>query len=161
MRPVPVLAAAAAALACLLGWEVIAEPEPLPGPVAVQVAVPPARAPDPLESDADSVENFAAAALARPLFRQDRRPPAADSPDAAPEEPPRLTGIIIGPNGRRAIFEDPSGRSKVAAPGDRVGRFTVAAIAPGQVSLTASEGERVLRPSHTKRTETPGTAAGK
>jgi hypothetical protein len=86
--------------------------------------------------------------LDRPLFSPDRRPaPVATAAAAvAVEEIPRLAGIITGPGGELAIFEDGSGHQHIAARGDQLGRFKIGTIAPGQVSLIASEGERVLRP---------------
>lgn len=152
MKPVQAFAGGAAALAALLCWEVLAvpaaPPDPVPPLAAEQAPVRPAT-----DAVLDNLDGYASTALARPLFRADRRPPNTDVRAAALDDPPRLTGIIIGPAGRRAIFEDPGGRARIAAEGDSLGRFKVAAITPGQVSLTASEGERVLRPSHTKRAD--------
>ena len=101
--------------------------------------------------DAGLVSAAAATALARPVFSPTRRPFA--EPDAAAPSPPakeavpRLAGIIISPSGRRAIFADAAGHAHTATEGGQVGRFTVRAIQPGQVTVTSSEGERVLRPS--------------
>ena len=101
--------------------------------------------------DAGLVSAAAATALARPVFSPTRRPAtepnATVAPPPAKDAVPRLAGIIISPSGRRAIFADAAGHAHTATEGGQVGRFTVSAIRPGQVTVTSSEGERVLRPS--------------
>ena len=88
--------------------------------------------------------------LGRPLFTPDPRPAAAapepPAAEAAATDLPRLAGVIVGPGRRSAIFADGAGKPRIAAEGASIGRFTVRAIAPGQVTVTSSEGESVLRP---------------
>jgi hypothetical protein len=100
--------------------------------------------------------------LERPLFDPDRRPPPqpAAAPAAAPPKPefPRLSGTVIGPSGRSAIFTDSEGHARVVGEGSVIGEFSIRAITPGQVILTSSAGERVLHPTFPK-TDTPTSSS--
>jgi len=112
--------------------------------------VAPVAAPTPAGLDIGMVRSAAAATTARPLFTRDRRPPTAREVQAAPaavEQLPRLAGIVVGPDGRRAIFADGAGRMRAAAEGTRVGPFAIKSISPGQVTVTTREGEQLVRPS--------------
>ena len=98
--------------------------------------------------------------LERPLFSADRRMPAAKEgpePGAAPgavfDGLPRLSGIVVGPAVRHAIFTDPNGKPVRVSIGAAIGRFTVRAIEPGQVTVIGTEGEQVLHPTFAKTTE--------
>jgi len=86
--------------------------------------------------------------LARPLFSPTRRPPPPEAAGADPAAaaPPRLAGVIIGPDGRRAIFDPAGGKPTVAAEGARIGGFTVTAIEADRVTVAGEGGTRVLRP---------------
>jgi hypothetical protein len=79
---------------------------------------------------------------------------------AAAAEFPRLSGVIVGPSGRSAIFTDSAGHARIATEGSPVGEFTIRTIAPGQVILTSSAGERVLHPSFPKAGGGPGAGSG-
>ncbi len=84
--------------------------------------------------------------LARPLFRRDRRPPApAEVAPVAAEAIPRLTAVLSGPFGDRAIFAGANGRSTVATVGSAVGGWTVQAIEGGAVLVSGRDGERTIR----------------
>ena len=80
---------------------------PAPTPERRQGAHPPspvARA-APEAEPGDVLQGWVATALERPLFRTDRRPPkGADEVARGGDEPLRLTGVITGPFGNRAIF---------------------------------------------------------
>jgi len=99
---------------------------------------PPATAQD----HSDRTDNWLATALARPLFSRDRRP--------TDEEPntgttfgslPRLTGVVIGPFGQRAIFAaTDGGRPTVLSVGKTLGEYTVEKIEPGGVTVSGPEG---------------------
>ncbi len=98
--------------------------------------------------------------LERPLFSADRRMPAAKEgpePGAAAgvvfDGLPRLSGIVVGPAARHAIFTDPNGKPVRVSIGAAIGRFTVRAIEPGQVTVIGTEGEQVLHPTFAKTTE--------
>ncbi len=86
-------------------------------------------------------------ALARPLFSPNRRPPSPASPDAKRSDgPPRLTAIVLSPNGRQAIFAPQGGgRAIRLSEGDRLENEVVWSIARGSVTLDGPTGRRVLR----------------
>ena len=104
----------------------------------------------PIKKQADDSSRWADAAVARPLFNQNRRRPA-DNPVAAVSAPyslPRLTGVIVGPAGGFAIFAGAaSGKPTIVRPGDRLGPAVVETIATGQVHLRGPNGLVVLRPA--------------
>jgi hypothetical protein len=154
----PALGALASVLACVLAWELLPAADdgadiapPRPEPVQARAAA---------DANIYPLNDIAGTLLGRPLFSPERRPaPPESSPAGAAEDIPRLTGIIIGPDGARAIFDDGSGRLKVAAQGDMLGRFKIGTIGFGQVSLIASEGERVLRPRFAGSAQASGALA--
>ncbi len=88
--------------------------------------------------------------LARPLFSSNRRPPklASGSRDLSSPEEARLSGILIGRFGRRAIFA-PTGGGKPLVLGENgaVNDSTIKSIEPGQVELANGA---VLKPSFDK-----------
>lgn len=85
------------------------------------------------------------AALARPLFTPDRRPPSPDAaaPAVALNAPPRLAGTLVSPGRRQAVFETAS-KPAVVGEGDRIDAWTVEAISPGKVTLAGPGGPRML-----------------
>lgn len=93
-----------------------------------------------------------AEALARPPFAPSRRPaqPVDDAKPADATEPPaahRLSGIIIGPNLRQAVFAPADrGRPLVLGEGERIDGETILAIAPDAVTLTGPTGPHRLLP---------------
>jgi hypothetical protein len=168
-------------LAGVLAWELAASPEPDAGadqrpgdqrpgdqrPVAATPVVRPGS-----ENVTPEPELTAAATIAegRPLFSHDRRPGdaghkvivAAGTSDTLP----RLSGVIVGPHGHRALFTDAAGKSRGATEGDPIGPYVVRVIQPGIVVLLGPEGERVLYTSFAKLpgaigsgSNTPGTEA--
>ncbi len=96
---------------------------------------------------ADQAERWIATALARPLFSPDRRPPP---PGGGPglAEIPRLSGILVTPAGRSAIFA-PAGASKpvVATEGTTLGAYVVKSIGPDEVTVVGPSGPRLLHPA--------------
>jgi hypothetical protein len=96
-----------------------------------------------------SPADFATAILARPLFRPDRHPfPTSDQEvSTAPVDLPRLTGILMSDDIRRAIFA-PEGADKaiVVAVGESVGDWRVQEIAADSVTMVGPDGTRRLRP---------------
>lgn len=146
----------AAVLSLALVWEFVAPDDEAP---PVEASVPAASAgPGTSKAaqpgfDGEALADIASTATARPLFSPTRRPSAAATTSASGTavsqgEIPRLTGVIIGPSGGWAIFAGADGKSHAAAAGDAVGAFKVLAIGPGVVTLTGSEGDRVLRPTY-------------
>ncbi len=146
MKALPMIAGFAVALTCILVWELWPSTDDAPditGPRTVPVHVP-----VDAEPDTDLLTDIAATLLERPLFSPNRRlAPTGFGSLGLAENLPRLSGIVTGPSGGTAIFDDGSGRAKAVAAGDSVGRFKIGDITPGQVSLIASEGGRVLRPN--------------
>jgi len=149
-----------AAMAALLAGAILLRPGSEPGaedtaaPVARQVvATAPAAAPPPRGTE--MTEHWVAAILERPLFSPGRRPPSPAPAAAAPAPPPayvapppRLSGVLIGPHGRSAIFAgEDGGKSVSVTEGGRIGAFIVQAIEAGQVMLHGPDGPRILRPS--------------
>ncbi len=91
--------------------------------------------------------------LARPLFRQNRRPPA-DTPVLIAGSPklPRLTGVVVSPAGGFAIFAGTEGgKPIIVQEGDRVGDVVIEAVAAGLVTLRGPGGLAVLHPSFGER----------
>jgi hypothetical protein len=149
MTPLPALGGIAVILGSILGWELMPPVDDAPEIAAARAA--PIKTAEAAGPGLGILSDLGATVLARPLFSPDRRlaPPGAPAQVAdIAEALPRLAAVIVGPHGGLAIFEDGSGRPRIAAEGDTVGHFKVGAIAPGQVSLIASEGERVLRPKY-------------
>ncbi len=136
----------------LLIWEILA-PDDAANTAAPALAPPRTASVEPPPPDNGVLSEAATTVLNRPLFSPDRRmaePAAAAAAATSPTaELPRLAGVIVGPSGRHAIFADTSGHPQVATEGSSIGRYTVQTIQPGQVTVTSSEGERVLRPSFT------------
>jgi len=97
-------------------------------------------------------------AQARPLFAASRRPanqPVDDSP-ATPLSLPRLTAVLSGPFGQRAIFAGPSGdKPLVVSAGDSVGIYRVLRIENGEVTLNGAGETRQLRPSFADAAPSP------
>jgi hypothetical protein len=99
--------------------------------------------------DAQSPADFAGAILARPLFRADRHPYVTNDEDVstAPVDLPRLAGILLATDLKRAIFApDGSDKAIVVSEGDNVGGWRVQEIAADSVTMTGPDGTRRIRP---------------
>jgi hypothetical protein len=128
--------------------------EPAAGPSETPVLHVPALLP------AADISAFAAT-LFRPLFREDRRPAAAPQATqsgieaAATSEPPpanRLIAVAIGPDRRAAILQLTAGGTAVLLQGEQTGGWTLADVAPDQVTLRAGErSARLLLPPAASR----------
>ena len=84
------------------------------------------------------------------MFRTDRRPPkGADEVARGGNEPLRLTGVITGPFGNRAIFRSgESAKPIVAEEKAQLNGFTVRSIEPGKAVIVETDGTvRTLKPS--------------
>jgi hypothetical protein len=94
-------------------------------------------------------EAFLAVVLARPLFAQSRRPAmqaaAADPVHAAAF--PRLTGIVLFPGYRRAVFEDSARHSMTAAVETVIDGWRIVRIDPNMVSIDSGDRLERLSPS--------------
>jgi len=139
------------ALASALVAEGTSAPAPIEAPAGHPSAAPvPAAAAGRRPAGQDPVAAEVAAMLARPLFRADRRPPRRPdgAPAAGPHEAglPRLSGIMVSADEAQAIFEG-GAKPLVAHVGDRVGDYTIAAIATGSVTLDGPQGTQTIAPS--------------
>ena len=140
------LVLAAFALAVTVAWEIGAfapaehatAPRPLASAAAVVATVPP-----------DHTSDWVRTILARPLFSPDRRPPAQGSVIAGDTSVglPRLSGVLVGPFGRTAIFASDGDKPLVVGEGGQVAQWTVRVIQAGSVEVVGPGGARTLRPS--------------
>jgi hypothetical protein len=105
----------------------------------------------------DAVQGWVATVLGRPLFREDRRPPkTANDVVMKGDEPTRLTGVITGPFGNRAIFMSGANPQPIVAKeGTRVSDFVVRSIQPDQVIVESDGGVRTLKPSFADEAKSP------
>jgi hypothetical protein len=98
------------------------------------------------EDPQDRTDAWVSVALARPLFSRDRRPtPVVAKSDSGPTLAalPRLTGIIVGPFGRTAIFAATEGGKPTAVrEGQALGPYTIRSVGPGGVTVDGPEGEQ-------------------
>ena len=145
----PLLGAAAVGLAGLLAWEAVSLP--------ASPALPdrPRHDAAPLASavrETDATGARTQTLLLRPLFSPDRRPPpVALSAGGKEAEMPRLSGVLIGPSWRRAIFAG----GVVVAEGGALGRYTVRTIEDGRVTVLGPDGVRILQPVFAADTTRP------
>jgi hypothetical protein len=100
-------------------------------------------------ADTQNPADFAATILARPLFRADRHPYETNDQDisTAPVDLPRLAGILMSSDLKRAIFApDGSDKPIVVSEGENVGGWRVQEIAADSVTMVGPDGTRRLRP---------------
>jgi hypothetical protein len=147
----------AAALAGTVYWEVqdSAAPDPAVTTGRTPVAGLVHAAPGPETSDV--MQGWVSTALARPLFREDRRPiKTAVDAGLKGDGPIRLAGVITGPTGNRAIFvSGESVKPIVAMEGAHVGDFVVRSIEPGHVVVDSDGMVRTLNLSFSDAAKTP------
>ncbi len=138
------LGGTAVALAAIIAGE-LAGSSPLPP--AAGVVPPPASINAATGEPAPGAQRrWIATILGRPPFDPSRRAPGGAGGAAGTL---RLSGTIVGPAGRQAIFE-PAGGGKpvVVAEGQRVGGAVVRSIVPGAVLVVGADGPRLLAPSY-------------
>ncbi|HEV2187022.1 MAG TPA: hypothetical protein VGR70_07425 [Stellaceae bacterium] len=104
--------------------------------------------------------------LARPLFSPTRQPPPATGNEVSGNFElggARLTGIVIGPGERLAIFDMKGSKPVVLNEGETVSGWRVDSIAPSEVSLVGPGGTKTLQPkldpAHTVSNVPPASAA--
>jgi hypothetical protein len=100
-------------------------------------------------ADTRSPADYAATILARPVFRADRHPYETNDQDisTAPVDLPRLAGILMSSDLKRAIFApDGSDKPIVVSEGENVGGWRVQEIAADSVTMVGPDGTRRLRP---------------
>jgi hypothetical protein len=146
MNHLGAVVALAVGLVAIIGWEVGGAP-----PAGVTSSPPPAApAASPASAPAvDREREWVATVLARPLFSPDRRPSpeAAAVATAGPNGLPRLTGTLVAPFERSAIFAAAGRDPIVVHEGARIDAYTVMSIEAGQVRLRGPEGTRILHPT--------------
>jgi hypothetical protein len=102
--------------------------------------------------DAAEMAELKATITGRPLFSRLRRfsDGHIGAGIAAPpgDVPPRLSGVLVGPEGEQAIFADASGKPITVRVGDRLGAFTVQTIRPGAVTLSGAGADREIHPAY-------------
>ena len=159
MRPIlPVALVLATALVATIVWE-------MQDPSGTDAGSTLARAPTqgtvrPLQGGdkKDIVQGWMTTTLERPLFRDNRRPAkVTGDPARTTDEPLRLTGVITGPFGNRAIFlSAESPKPIVVQEGALVDGFVVRTIQPGFAVLEGSAGNvQTLKPSFAPGERTP------
>jgi hypothetical protein len=143
---------AAASLGTTIYWEAHSIVTPDVAKAAVQVAIPNvvhnAAAVDPT----GAVEGWLATALARPLFRESRRPENELAGVASNrDQPTRLAGVITGPFGNRAIFMVTADDSEpiTVREGAHIGNLVIRSIEPGQVVVEVGGSVRTMTPTFT------------
>lgn len=149
------LGGAAMALGAIIAGELAGDPPPPPVAGAAIPAFPGSAAAAAPAAGAE--QGWLTAILGRPLFDPSRRPPHGAS---ASEPLFRLSGTVVGPGGRQAIFEPAGGgRAVVVREGQKVGSAVVRSIAPGTVLVVGAGGPRVIQPSYSLAGGGAGTEA--
>lgn len=140
---------AAMALAATIFWETQAPAEPLLGLPSGRPSVPVMALDEPAPDTGDLTQGWMATAFARPLFRESRRPASAASVAALKAaDPVRLTGVMTGPFGNRAIFmAAENAKAIVVGEGAHIGDGVIRSIEPGQVVVESMDRVQTLRPA--------------
>jgi hypothetical protein len=135
-------------------------------PAAAPTPVTHAIAPHPVSASANTAEerdtgDWADTVLGRPLFTVGRRPPKSSGGGhlAANTGLPRLAGIMITPQGKRAIFAPDGGKPLVVAEGGALDDATVRTIKRDRVVVTGPKGEQTLWPTYDHNRVGGGTTA--
>jgi hypothetical protein len=133
----------ATGLAALVALEVANAPQDTVGPLPPR-AVAISSSPKSVASDHSG--EWVSTILGRP-FSPDRRPSSTPAAVAGLPGLPRLSGIMVGPFGRSAIFAVEGAKPLVAQESARVAGYTVKAIEVTQVRLIGLNGNVVLYPT--------------
>jgi hypothetical protein len=111
-------------------------------------------------------KQLVSAILARPLFSPTRHPPPTTGTEISSNFElggARLTGIVIAPGERLAIFDIKGSKPVVLNEGETVSGWRVDSIAPTEVSLVGPGGLKTLQPkldpAHTASGPPPASAA--
>ena len=94
------------------------------------------------------VDELVATTLSRPLFSSTRRPRdrAVASQAGDPEFQLRLSGIVIEPDRRIAIFAKTGAKPLVRSEGETLDEWRLDSITPREVTLTGPTGSTTLEP---------------
>ena len=107
--------------------------------------VPPSTRPEP----PGRYNELSATILARPLFSNTRRPAPRGGDNATADSglaDTRLTGIVVVPGHRIAIFAPLGAKALVVSEGETVSGWRVERINPREVSLSGPSGTKTLQP---------------
>lgn len=145
--------------AAVAGGALILEIRPAETVAPVAVARSPAPS-VPAPVVADHGEEALATILARPLFNPARRAAAGIARGALAVGLPRLSGIVIDPSGRSAIFAAADqAKPLVVREGGALGEWSVRSIDHEAVTLAGPAGIRVLHPGFATTGPEPARAA--
>jgi general secretion pathway protein N len=138
---------------CALATAIItAEIAATAGPEVAGTAAPPPLEALPRPARPEPVgryDELLATILARPLFSGTRRPPPHRGNGAAADSglaDTRLTGIVIVPGRRIAIFASTGAKALVVSEGETVSGWRVEHINPREVSLSGPSGTKTVQP---------------
>jgi hypothetical protein len=98
--------------------------------------------------------SWARAILDKPLFSVTRRP-FVNEVRFVPPQAPRLSGIIISPHARLAIFAPEAGQQVIRQEGEHMDSFAIRQILPAKVVLVGAQGNVVLEPQFAAATPAP------
>ena len=158
-RIVLALLAGSAVFGALLFSELnAAVEEPVVVPSAPRAEAPAAPGPQ-----RPTINQLVQTTLSQPLFSPTRRPPDAEvvSRDSDAEVTNmRLTGIVLDPHLRLAIFAVPGSKPLARAEGENINEWHVDTIGAGQVSLSGAAGTMVLEPKSDPALVRPQQPAG-
>jgi hypothetical protein len=96
------------------------------------------------------VDELLATVLSRPLFSPTRQPAAranSDQPSGPGLKDVRLTGIVIEPGRRLAIFAMPGAKPMVRREGETLNDWRIDSITLGEVVLSGPAGSATLQPT--------------
>lgn len=127
---------------------------------------PRAAVPQPIAAPTDvtvirNIDGLVSAILERPLFSSSRARPEVEMANeqvverAPPQLQARLTGVIIGPDGREALFQREGAKPTPVNEGDEIDGWTVSTIRNEQVVLTSEFGDQVVTPTRAARVTRP------
>jgi hypothetical protein len=145
----------ATAAGCVVTWEISAFERLAPArdrtlahPLQTATTVSPVAFRERYTRDSADVESWVSTALARPLFSPDRRPVSSSTASASntTRHLPRLAGIVISSESRRAIFSD-GPKPIVVNEGDHIEGYIVRSITAREVYLATPHETQVLRPT--------------
>jgi hypothetical protein len=143
------LGATAVGLAGIVALEIrgsVRQAAPTPGAAAGRPAAP-TLADAAGEAADDQAERRVATLLGRPVFTPGRRPDE-DAAVGSGTGLTRLTGVMVSPLGKAAIFAGVAGgKPIVIGEGARIGVYVIRSIEAGAVTVTGPDGQHVLYPT--------------
>jgi general secretion pathway protein N len=142
------LLASCALAAAIVAAEITGRDGPDP-PVTAALPAPEAAPPPAHPEPRGRYDELLATILARPLFSSTRRPPPRGGNDTTADSglsDTRLTGIVIEPGHRIAIFAPIGAKALVVGEGESVSGWRVEHIDPREVSLSGPSGTKTLQP---------------